>query len=110
MCSNEIKPLIFEFSSIKSKYNGTLEPDLTLEIYEYGSDALQVNLINRNYQKQKTSLQKQFIFLILTFNLYLTLILFNNYQHLLIIDIILLIYLTPITWRLWHLIESGKYK
>lgn len=106
MCSNEIKSVILEFSSIKNKYNGTLEPDLTLEIFEYSSDALEIKLRNRNYKKQKKSLQKQFIIFILILSLYGTFVLLNN-CHFLIIDIILLIYLTPITFRLWSLIESG---
>lgn len=107
MSTNEEKSLNYKFHSITNLYKGTKDTDLSLEIYEYGSDAVEIKLINTNYKQQQATLKKHFIFLILCFYIYSMIFLFKSF-HLLFIDAVFILWLIPLLWRLTQLTEFGK--
>ncbi|XP_065371620.1 uncharacterized protein PIG-H [Calliphora vicina] len=107
MDMNKVTPLNYKFHSITNLYNGLPQTNLNLEIYQYGSDSVEVKLINTDYPKQRNALKKQFIYLILCFYAYAMLFLLKSY-HLAFIDTILIISLIPLLWRLSSLVEYEK--
>lgn len=108
MSSYEEKPLTYKFHSINNLYKGTNDTDLSLEIYEYGSDAVEIKLINTNYCQQRATLKKQFIFLILCFYIYSMVHLFKSF-HLYVLDALFILWLLPLLWHLNSLTEFGKF-
>ncbi|XP_037814703.1 uncharacterized protein LOC119605575 [Lucilia sericata] len=106
--NQEVIPLSYKFHSLTNLYKGSTETNIKLEIYEYGPDALEVKLINTNYQMQWTALKKQFLYFILSFSAYVANFVLKSY-HLAYIDTIFIIWLVPLLWRLSRLVEYEKF-
>lgn len=105
MFSNQ-KPSIYEFHSTPHSYQGKDEPDLRLELYEYGADALEVRLINRDLPQQKKNMKKHITLFMLASGFHLWLHL-NRIVHVPYVDIFLGLWCAILMWRLSHLVEYG---
>ncbi|XP_075148242.1 phosphatidylinositol glycan anchor biosynthesis class H [Haematobia irritans] len=99
---------IYEFHSVTHLYAGIEEPDLHLEIQSYGSDALQIKLVNKAYSKQKNKLLQKCVFFLSTSLCYLWIVWSHSFR-LLYMEAILLLWLLPLLWRLFSIVESEKF-
>ncbi|KAM7362496.1 phosphatidylinositol glycan anchor biosynthesis class H [Cochliomyia hominivorax] len=105
---NNIKPLKYNIHSISNLYQGSTETDLNIEIREYGSDALEVTLINKNYSKQCSTLRNKFILLIFCIYAYCMSYLLKSY-HLILIDFAIILCLLLLLWHLNRLTKTEKF-
>ncbi|XP_013118616.2 phosphatidylinositol N-acetylglucosaminyltransferase subunit H isoform X1 [Stomoxys calcitrans] len=101
-------PLIYEFHSTTHLYEGIKEPNLRLEVHEYGSDAVQIKLVNKTFAKQKNEVGQHCVFFATTCCCYLWLHL-NHSFRLVYMEVFLLLWLVPLLWRLLSIVESETF-
>lgn len=95
-------------SSKTNFYKNIPDVDTKLEIYEYGSDAVEVKLINTSYDKRRFSWKLQFMYFNVCCTAYSLIVWFEFFTHFFYIDIFLFLWFIFLLWRLNRLVEFGK--